>query len=575
VSASALALALMMAAAPSGDPAGGPAVLRRIYDGAKTAVVQVGSDTSSAGVVIAESGLIVTANALVKGRDSVSVTFTNGYSATARVVATSEAVGAALLRLDNLPPMAFVKLAGGAPHPNQATYGFSFASARVPSINFARVGSTEVARDQSVDDRLFTARFGFNPHSVGGAVLSSVGELLGVVLANDRNGVSFCANADALLGFIAEQSEKLPTVALSVETDPSGAAVLIDGDPVGHTPLMGAVALAGRHALVLRSPGLPDTVRQVVALGAAHQRLAAELFPGAAVEVRTLDRAQVWVDGVFRAQGSTSLWLPSGRHWVGAVLRGHRDFGRWVEVVEDRPLAVLAELPAQHATLTVATTPPGAEVSLDDNRLGTTPLEKVPVDPGGYELTLLARGYHAAHVPIVVHDGQDLDLGKLRLEAPHAVIKVHNTAATEIQIDDGPRHTINSAGEDAPPGPHRLTLYSPYQYRARLTAGGEDGQTVDVSPVFVAAGDPESQGRYTTLGALSEAIGGAALLVGGVSFLAAELDRSSNPYLSPSGHTEVAVGLTSGGIALALFAGGALINSLQPTAEMGWDSDPP
>jgi hypothetical protein len=572
----ALALALALAAAPPPvDRAASAEVLRRIYDGAKGAVVQVGGEASGAGVVVDEAGLVVTARALVKDQTTVAVTFTNGYRAKARVVATDEALGVALLRLDGLPPMAFVKVASTPPTSNQASYGLAWAKPLVPSINFARVASTQVVRDQQIDDHLFTVHFGFNPRSVGGAVLNWNGELLGVVLANDRSGTSFCVNVDALLALMAAHSENLPTTSLALTSDPSGAQVLLDGDPVGHTPLHDLRMLAGRHRLVLRSPGLPDAVRPLIALGRAHQQMALVLFPGAPVTVQTLERAEVWVDGVWRAVGPSTLWLPSGRHWVGVVLKGHHDYGRWLEVVEDRPLVVAAELPEQHATLSVDTTPHGADVSLDDNHLGVTPLQHLRVDPGVYELTLGARGYHTSHLPIRVRDGQDLDLGKVRLEAPHATLRVRGGRATEVSIDGGPRHPVSGLGEAVSPGPHRATFYAPFQYRSVVAFGGEDGQALEVTPTFVPAGDPDSRDRYVTLGGLTEGAGGIALLVGGIAFIAAATERSSAPTLTPTGHTEVAVGLTAGAVALTCFAGGALLNSFQPTPEMGWDSDPP
>ena len=145
----------------------------------------------------------------------------------------------------------------------------------------------------------------------------------------------------------------------------------------------------------------------------------------------------------------------------------------------------------------------------------------------------------------------------------------------ELSVDGEARHAVTGTGDSVAPGPHQLTYFSPYQYRATVTAGGEDGKVVEVKPKFVSAGDPQDQSTYSTWGTLTAGAGGLVALVSAVCFVAAAVDGSGQATLPSSGHTEIGVGLVSGGVALGLFAAGALITSMQPTPDMGWTSDPP
>jgi hypothetical protein len=564
--------------APSVDPAASADALKRVYEAAKASVVQVGADTTGAGVVVSEDGLVVTAYALVHNQTTMPVTFTNGFKTTARVVATSTELSVALLRLDGLPAMAFLKSSSAPPAVGQAAYSFSLQRALVPSVTFARIATTAVMREKKPDERVFTAHFAFNPHLVGGPVVNWNGELMGVLLANDQNGTGFALSMPALLDYMATQASALPTVATSVSSEPSGAEVLLDGVSSGKTPLKLNLA-AGSHVVQLRSPGLPDTLRKVVALGKPQLDLSLVLFPGAAVSVKVPENAEVWIDGILRARGSATLWLPSGRHWVGALMQGRRPFGRYVEVVEDRPIVVTAELPEAHAALSVDSLPGGAEVLLDDNKIGVTPLKEQRIPPGNYELTVNYKGYHPTTMPLQARDGQTIDLGKLKLQAPQTLMRAVVPSQTEVSIDDGPKHPVRPTGEPITAGTHRAVFTAPYQYRSVVDFKGEDGQTVTLTPTFVAAGDPDSRDTYKTLSTVAEGAGGVGILVAAGFFLAAEAERqnatSSGGTLSPSGHSSIAVGLTAGAIGIGLYAVGALVNSLQPTPEMGWDEDAP
>jgi len=568
----ALVLAAVLAAsvqARPADPAAGQAVLQRIYVQASRALVQVGDAPEHAGAVLSESGIIATTAEGLAGRASVAITFANGFRASADVVAVDEKLGVALLHAGGLPPMAYLPLGAHPVQQGQAAYAAHFTQRLRPSVTFARVASTRVARDGRIDDRLFTAPFELKA-AHGGPVLSYGGEVLGLLMVNGADGVGFALGARALLEFIGAHAAQLPTTVLRVESDPSGAQVLLDGKPAGQTPATIPGLGAGEHLLTLRAPGLPDVLRRLVALGAARQAVRATLFPGAAVHLEAPAGAQVYVDGLLRASGSATLWLPGGKHLVQATLAGFRPYARQLEIVEGRPLSLPITLVPQHATLSVDSTPPGAEVMLDDNRIGQTPLEAAQVAPGTYELTVARPGSHTLKRPVEIPDGADVNLGALKLLPPHLLLAVHAPPGSEIAIDGQPRHPVKPV-EEVAPGQHQAVVYAPYQFAAKASFHGEDGEKVELAPVFVAAGNPERQVAHVFADIIQGGAGVLGLVATGF-FISAENDRQSNRAgLSDAGRGQLSTGLITGGIGLGLYAVSLFVDSLRPTPQMGFD----
>jgi len=557
-------------APPQVDAAGTSEVLQRIYGVASRAMVQVGDDPNWAGVVISENGIIATSSHGLEGKVSAAVTFTNGYRSSAQVIWVDQELGVALLEAAGLPAMAYLQVSPLPVQGTQASYAVHLPKPLAPAVTFARVTSTNVSRAGRIDDRFFTAHFGLSSRARGGPIVSYAGQLLGILLTSDAGGTGFAVSSRSLLDLVSAHNAGLPTSSLIVTSDPSGAQVLLDGAVVGKTPANLATVSAGEHAIVLKSPGLPDVIKRVVAVGPSHQDVEATLLPGAAVHLDVPTTARVYVDGIWRATGSATLFLPGGRHQLQATLPGHRTFTRQIEVIEERPLTLAAEMPELHATLSLDSVPPGAEVMLDDNRVGIAPLKEVRVTPGTYELTLTHAGFHTLKRAVTIPEGQDVNLGKLALEVPHATVLARVPPMTEMSIDGGPKHVVRPQ-EEVPPGSHQLVFYAPYQYAEIVNLKVEDGQTVPLTPQFVAAGNPHSAEITHTVSNLVEGAAGVMTLVATGFFLAAEDDRSNNSgQLSSTGHSSVQTGLITGGIGLGLYAGALFIDSFQPTPEMGF-----
>jgi serine/threonine-protein kinase len=158
-----------------------------------------------------------------------------------------------------------------------------------------------------------------------------------------QSGVSIEAGKTA--SYNAELT--LPVGEVNIVTNPPGIEILIDGQPVGPSPVQKTVGV-GRHTFTLRLPGMdPYTssfdikyngymVTKKVDLGGSIQA------PTGVVEVRTNPPgATLYADGkVVAGTTPTSIRLTAGRHTLTLSLAGYQSVQKDVDVPADGTIAV-------------------------------------------------------------------------------------------------------------------------------------------------------------------------------------------------------------------------------------------
>ena len=175
---------------------------------------------------------------------------------------------------------------------------------------------------------------------------------------------------------------------LEVTSEPAGAQVTIDGVPRGTTPLVVSsiepgqhrVAIVGSDATVNRTvdvaPGVLATV--VVTLAPAGT--------GAGwISLKSPIELQILEDGrVLGTTVSDRLMLPVGRHELDLVATAFNFRTKLtMQVSPGRMAAAVIDLPTQALSLNAT---PWAEVWLDGQSVGTTPLGNLSVTIGPHEV---------------------------------------------------------------------------------------------------------------------------------------------------------------------------------------------
>lgn len=136
----------------------------------------------------------------------------------------------------------------------------------------------------------------------------------------------------------------------------------------------------------------------------------------ATLSIETNVPAAIEVDNVQvgRAEGALTWRLTSGTHIVGAIAVGHAPLRKEITIAgeEKRELGFeLVPIEGTVAHLVLRTKLPGAEVVIDGQRIGTTPLaQSLSLTPGQHAVEVKRAGYLTAHRDLLLGDGATADV---------------------------------------------------------------------------------------------------------------------------------------------------------------------
>ncbi len=104
--------------------------------------------------------------------------------------------------------------------------------------------------------------------------------------------------------------------------------------------------------------------------------------------------ADIFVDGVHYGKSPLSARLSEGSHYITAVKKGYRQASTMANVVAGRTNSITLNLESitQKYSLIVNSSPSGANVYIDNNNVGQSPI-RISVDQGTHTLRLEKQGY--------------------------------------------------------------------------------------------------------------------------------------------------------------------------------------
>lgn len=250
---------------------------------------------------------------------------------------------------------------------------------------------------------------------------------------------------------------------LKVDCNVEGAAVSLDGNSVGVTPLLAAVA-AGEHQLEIASPGygahteiLSIPADKKVVVRAQLEWIAAKIM----FDVRP-DGATVELDGV--EVGTTpdvllDLVAP-GTHRLVVSKSGYEAYSQKLALAPTQEITVTVSLQATAGLLRVTTEPAGASVWSDQALLGMTPLEKPDMPVGLHTLRLTSEGLADKFVSVDIVLGEEAEIDHV-FSAEGGSLKIIPTPEdARISVD---KYVLGSGRQEIEalePGVHRVVVTS-------------------------------------------------------------------------------------------------------------------
>ncbi len=194
----------------------------------------------------------------------------------------------------------------------------------------------------------------------------------------------------------------VPSFPLRVVCNVQGAQILVDGKMVGATP-NDVQILLGNHEVRVVYPGFADVVQMVnvkgmVSINAMFQAQNQQLSVNS-----NINGASVLINGNPAGQTPFMAQMPNGSYTVIVRAPGYMDFSQNI-VINGGPLQVNAMLQGQNQQLSVQCNVNGADVYINGNPAGKTPM-MAQVPQGSYSIQVKAPGYGDFGQNVVVGNG--------------------------------------------------------------------------------------------------------------------------------------------------------------------------
>lgn len=264
---------------------------------------------------------------------------------------------------------------------------------------------------------------------------------------------------------------------LRIDTNPTGATVIVNGAAAGESPVTMNQLKPGRYLVTARMDGRKDA-RESVQLNAGEKRAALlelEEITGLILVRSVPEGADVTLDGAFR--GKTPLMMhdfPVGTHRVTLARPGF--FAKDVEItVKDRvPQLVDVDLTPDAALLEVNSQPAGAAVLVNGANRGVTPVRLDALPSGEVQVELRLAGFAPYRQAVKLTAGQRYTVNATMSAQPGTLKVLTTPEKAKVYVDDQLRGEAPVTLPGLPPGPHRV--------RIELRGFEPDARTVQVKP---------------------------------------------------------------------------------------------
>jgi hypothetical protein len=271
-------------------------------------------------------------------------------------------------------------------------------------------------------------------------------------------------------GIIAMRAYRQPAAptlgTLSVQTNPPGVAIFVDGVARGNTPARLSLS-AGSHIVELRGRGVPRVIPVNVTAGAeASQYLELPETPSSGSLLVQSDPAgaRVTVDGVDHGVAPVSVAdLAPGEHEVVLQAEGGAPVKQRVVIQAGVTSSVLAPVSTASAGpvsgWVSVKAPVSMEIRQNGRLIGTTESDRIMMAAGRHEIELVndTLGYTATR-SIQVPPGK---IASINVEMPMGVININASPWAEVYIDGRRAGETPIGNLPIQIGPHEVVFRHP------------------------------------------------------------------------------------------------------------------
>lgn len=230
---------------------------------------------------------------------------------------------------------------------------------------------------------------------------------------------------------------------------PENAKVLIDGQIKGTTPLILQEQPLGNYVAKLEKPGfatreatwqIKDEIPQlvIVSLNSNVGRLTLSSTPS---------HAQVFINGAPRGYTPFKCELEEGKYQLKLEKNGYAPIEDYANILRDQNVEKALTMSTLPGSLEITTTPPGADISINDEPHGTSPLKLNSLAAGKYTVKATKGTFDSVYKEVVVVSGQKSSVEFALTKNTGGIDLVVNPPGTTIYLNGKPQG-VTQKGEN-------------------------------------------------------------------------------------------------------------------------------
>ena len=226
---------------------------------------------------------------------------------------------------------------------------------------------------------------------------------------------------------------------LVVNSNPSGAAVYLDNQSIGNTPIILSNIKTGSHILRISYPGYGDRQRTIIIRPHQYEYVMETLISPVNMGSLYVDSgprgASLYLDDNY--QGETPIridFVPIGVHTIRLSKDGYRDYVQQVFIENNKTTTIFVNLVVETTRfrLSISSNPSGASVYIDGIYRGVTPTYNY-VSYGFHTIRLVLEGFKDYETNIRVTEDATFNFSLERAEGALVVFSTPPNA--EVYID--------------------------------------------------------------------------------------------------------------------------------------------
>jgi len=267
--------------------------------------------------------------------------------------------------------------------------------------------------------------------------------------------------------------DKIGTVeTLHVTSDPTSAEVFVDGVKKGITPLTISGLSKGSHLLKLTRKGFNPVYKSLILTKGGRREIKFALKPVTGLLLVESDPsgADLTVNGIFK--GTTPVLitdLPLGSYSLNFKATGQLPRTMTVDLEDRIPLKVMGDLASNMAQLTVNSFPTNAEVRIDGNLIGKTPLIYDKVEAGESEVMVAVKGYRPYIKKMTFEASKPYTLNPTLEPLPSGLTIISAPSGAHVIIDKNPVGKTPTTVTNLNNGTHEVVVRLPGYARQKKT----------------------------------------------------------------------------------------------------------